>query len=190
MRRRFLMLISLTLVFCFCGCNKEDKVYMTGVWKEKTYVNDFANLELTIPDDWTVCSKQEINETIDNDYESIHIDAMAKNEVTGGNMVIMYENLIQVENSDIDERQYFNALKEQNTVSYSSMEIDYVKPPACREIESTYETLINGEKYFSINTTFDSLDISQTFFVRKIGNYMAIILYTDGINRMEIDFTK
>ena len=127
MKRKNIILVLMIIVFCFCGCEKNGTIFTSGMWNEKTYVNEFANLELTIPADWVIYSKQEIDENVNNVQEAINIDAMAKNENTGNSIVIMYENLEQIDCLNINENDYLEILKEEFVNSYYR-EGEYVKP--------------------------------------------------------------
>lgn len=192
MKRKNIILILITVVFCFCGCDKNEAIFTTGVWNEKTYVNEFANLELTIPTDWVICSKQEIDANVNNVQEAINVDAMAKNETTGDSIVIMYEELGQIDCLNIDEGDYLEILKKEFVNSYSNDTDVYVRPNyelAIHRVESgaNYSVLIGDQKYFATDTTFSNLDMQQTFFVRKVDNYMVVILYTTDTNELNIN---
>lgn len=176
MKKIKLLLLMITLV-ALAGCseNMAGKDFSLGEWNGKTYVNAFAELEYNIPEDWTICSKEEMRASLTNVNSTQYCDAMAKSNDGRSITIFMYEDLTN--DRFMDEEEYLTGIQKQFGRERKNDTGDILATEV--RMSSKISKKMFGEKqYYVLPTEFDSMNIKQDFAVRKVGDYMVVILTT------------
>lgn len=182
--------------------NMEDATadFAMGEVTNGVYSSDFSKMTFTAPDGWTFSSQDEILQMMDvgldisgevsevngGDAElnkkilekTTIYDMVAMNELTGENVIIMYENIPAY---GLDPKEYTvddymeNAVKMLNSVD----SIQYTQ-------SGEKETVTLGDREF-VKTTFEAsmpelnYTTSQTYYVSQIDDFMMSIVSSAGI---------
>lgn len=145
-----------------CGTMKtqEAEVIVTQVTSEP------GSITFTLTEDWTVQRSEELKETM-NPKEGQVYDLFARNNETGTNINILYEDLTQTEGGTLVRmNDYITALKESLE---SSKDYSY----SCTEAVAEE---LSGEEYQVFSTKVPELEGTQYFYIRRIDDTMMIMI--------------
>ena len=178
----------------------EGTDYERGVVENGVYHSDYADLTFETPDGWTELTEEQLlnmmnlgleltgNEDMMNEElmkQSAIYDYSAR-DVNGGNIAIMYENLKVSMGSladSMDEETYLTSVQKQ-LQGVSGVTYDDLTGP--EEVE------LCGNTYYKIShkATYDIMGgytVSQNYYVRKIDDFMLLILLTSGADGEDMD---
>ena len=163
-----------------------------GSVENGVYTSDFANVKFTAPDGWEFANDEyiatmmnlglEVTEN-NNDLTKAMLeqttiyDAMCLEQSTGKNLIFMFENLAKEvpDPSKFTVEDYASALDQQfssaaNVSVTNKSDIEHVT--------------LNGEDYikqtYTINYETLGAETKQTYYARKIGNYVLGIIASPG----------
>lgn len=157
--------------------------FESGKISDGVFVSKYANIRITPPsDEWTFASDEEILKLMNIALESdILSDEVKKNaqlikqrtvydcvlkKDNGSNLIVMYENLQGTD--EIDGKTYLESVKTQ----FSSLGVG--------SAGNVTEEPLAGENYFRLDTVaeYSGITMDQTYFCRKIGSRVLIIILT------------
>lgn len=163
-----------------------DMAYVLGSADGSQYINDFAELTLTVSDGWYLYSDEEVLELMGISNADSYTDeelnqilssmqvvygAVADDEI-GTTVMIFFENL----GVSIDGTSYDSA-------SYTDLTISQLEESGYT-VESPYTVEIRGNTYYRIDATldYDGLLVSQTALIRRIDDFMfgTMVTSIDG----------
>ncbi len=205
MKKLFAIMLALILLLTACGSpapvEQEDPIstpeivdpivpeepakLTRGTWDGNVFTNDSISLKITFPSWWTHASDEELAATLGNtkEYmaedlfdaamETTLYDLQAIDPLTGDNIVLSYENLSQSTGytDNLDEETYLELLKQQAD-SGLSMELAFA--------DTFFPVELNGLRFMGLESsvTFDGIDMTQYYFVRKHGEHMICVICT------------
>lgn len=154
-----------------------------GIWTDSTYTNSYMNLTFSMPDTWVYASDEDIANTMSIAAENLSeaglelsedmleqqsiYDMMSQSTTTTSSVMVMYENLsMTIGGSMYTEELYLNSVKKQ----LEDLEMGYTFP------DDITTTTIGEETYSALNTEYGEGELYQTYYVRKINNYMTCII--------------
>lgn len=163
-----------------------------GSVRNGVYTSDFANLKFTAPEGWEFASDEYIASMMNislevtgnnNDLtktileQTTIYDALCKEQSTGKNILIMYENIAKEvpdpTNFTVDD--YVDAVEKQ----FDSMTNLTFTKKSSREY-----VIINGEEYLKqvLTVKYDQMnyETEQIYYARKVGNFMLAIIASSG----------
>ncbi len=178
------LIAALLALLAFAGCGSGTQL-SHGVWEGNTFSNESTGIKITADDSWTISSDDDLaslmNITVDKitDGESnifqeyvLKLQTIYDAMVTtpnGSSIVVMYENLAYSASTGLTEEEYLDVLKDNLPSQLSGLECnfgDYSK----QEIGSNTYTLLKAE--------ITDYALEQYYFVRKLDNYMSVIIVT------------
>ncbi len=153
-----------------------------GSWDGDVFTSEFAHLSFTLPEGWTAVSEEELAGMmgIAEDFlkeenkwileaaklQTIY-DMIARDELTGNNVIIQYENLAKnPDAASMSETEYLEVLKKQ-LESLEEMDYSFGEP---------YSASFSGSEYSGIRANEAGLGLEQYFFIRKQNGYMVTII--------------
>jgi len=166
------------------GCGgSEQKELTRGVWEDDTYVSEYANLKVSLPEGWTAATDEELAEimgvaadilteqgteiTQELLEKTTIYDMMAQNLSTGANILVMYENMnLTAGGSKMDLEEYVEALKTQMA------EVDIYKSVEYGDLR---EEKIGEDTYQVMEANVLDYEFSQYYYLRKIDKYMLVV---------------
>lgn len=173
-----LAVIMLVCTLTGCGSNK----FTRGTWTdEQNFVNESAEISVSVPEDWTHATDDELAEIMgiaadsmkEDGNSNVITDAMLKLSTiydamiyapSQSNLIIMYQNLDIV--GDITEDGYIETTKEQ----LEETEFGYT-------YSDVFEQKLGSATYKGLTGTIEGA-FSQTILVRKVDNYMVVVMST------------
>ena len=200
-KKSFAVLIALALLVsvlsgCAFGGSAESEAQepaeedIKGEWKDDVYTNRYLNLSFTLPEGWTASSDEEMLELMNLGSELMENKAgltsellkvkvvynmMAADSTTGSNIIVTMENLaLTIGGTGIDEEAYAEAVAAQlqavDSFDYTIGERSHVE--------------IAGETFLKVPVTMnaDGVTLEQAYYLRRVGEYMAILMVTDTDN--------
>lgn len=170
----------------------KDTDFERGTVDGDVYTSDYSGVKFTLPSGWSFMSEEDVLATMNIGFDVtdanitaelleqlVIYDSVANNASTGESIMFMYENITKTvpdPDSFTVEDYYESALK-----SASNM-MDGVTITGSDETETVD---IDGTDYikYVMNTSYDDygFELTQTYFGRKIDNFIFIIAYTSGI---------
>lgn len=182
------MLVGCNNVPSGSGDNKGDtpKAELSrGTIDGDVYTNEYLGFNFTKPESWVYSTDEEIaaalNVAVDTTLGENFKDALENNPSTYDMMVVdtltrtninvAYENLTKTFSSNITEKQYVEALKQQLS-SVSGMTVTF---------PDEYETAKLGDgEYTKVVCSANAYGASMTqvYYLRKIDKYMAMVIAT------------
>ena len=183
MKRIISLLLALSMVFLFVGC--QNPAPTRGTIDEDVYKNDFLKFEFTKPASWVYYTDEEIAKAInasadvfndENLKEALKnnptvYDMMVVDSITRTNINIGYENLSKSFSRNITVEQYIEALKEQ----FGKInEMNVIFP-------DEYTKAKLGETEFTrvvCKTVAGGMYMTQVYYLRKTDNYMCFVIAT------------
>lgn len=146
----------------------------------KTYTNDFLGVSFTLPEGWEFADQDYIDNIMNagaeytgadvSELSSIY-DMMAVNSADNTNITVMFENLTLTPGAgSMTAEEYAGTLSEQLT---SFEEFAY-------EASELTTKKLAGEDYVVLNTAVPDYGTYQDYYIRRIGDYMAAILFSGG----------
>ncbi len=155
-----------------------------GTFDGNVYESEFLGLKFTKPESWVYSTDEEISaamgysadilgENIKQAFENntVVYDMMVRDTLSGTNINISYEDLAKSLATNITEKQYIEAVKQQfanvegMTVTFSD-EIETVKLGDCDFTRVICSSSIYG------------VEMTQVYYIRKIENYMSNVIVT------------
>lgn len=159
-----------------------------GVWEDNVYTSDFANLKFEMPAEWNYASDEEMatlfNFSADQlaeagmafskemiEARSVY-DMMAQSATTGSSVAVVYENLNFV-------------------IGGSSMEIGAILDKMQSDLTDTgmgytfdahSQGSIGSESYDVLNAKIDEYNMSQKYYLRRVGSHLLTVIVTAGPN--------
>jgi hypothetical protein len=198
MKKLLSILLRIACIVCFaaCGSSKNEPSeqpdpekatvqFSRGTWNSDytEFVNESTDLHITITSDFTPLSDEDLVRNYmngrdvdlaswtDEDYKTeISIpEAAFVNYNNGYNTGILYENLAAEKALSISEDTYIKVSTGKIKDPYPDMTMGDV-----------YDLTLNGKNYRAIDLEYitSGRSVSQTMAVRKVGNYMLIIVFT------------
>lgn len=200
-KKSFAVLIALALLVsvlsgCAFGGSAESEAQepaeedIKGEWKDDVYTNRYLNLKFTLPEGWTASSDEEMLELMNLGSELMENKAgltsellkvkvvynmMAADSTTGSNIIVSMENLaLTIGGTGIDEEAYAEAVASQLQAVDN---FDYT-------IGERSQVEIAGGTFLKAPVTMnaDGVTLEQAYYLRRIGEYMAILMVTDTDN--------
>lgn len=177
------LVIICILTLCACG-NKSSNDVSRGKTSDNVYKNESINLTFTKNDDMLFATDEEIaammnvsKDILENGDKIFEVsklttvtDFLAKDPVTGNNVVLVFEDLVKTGNSGITISQYIeaskNQLKGQSGFNYTFGDESEIKLG-----EETYTKL-------TAKLNYSGTKMNQSFYFRKVGKYMVCITVT------------
>lgn len=187
MRKTALVLLALVMVLGLAACGEsiaeQNAKIARGEINGNVYTSTYNGITFTKPDSWVYATDAEIAASVNlgaealdqNNFEktvseAVSVYDMSVKDPTGGsNVMILYENL-SLSNPKITESEYLatleKQLKEQTAIAYT--------------IGQTATKTIGGKVYKSLEMTasYSGISMAQTYYVRKIDNFMVGIIIT------------
>ena len=157
--------------------NEEKTTFSRGIIEGNTYTNNFLDIQFTKPSDWEFSSDDEIMSILDATgmYDKIEdildagigiYDVVAKNS-DGNSVMIGAVNLEAVGQVNMDEQDYIESVVPAlESMGYTFGDVSNVK--------------LGSQKYLSAlgSITYGNISINQSYYVKKINNYMTFIIIT------------
>ena len=206
MKKALALILVLFSIATICACSKKgddnntgdtgsistkdtdntpsEKSFQRGTVENNTYTSTFIGLKLKLDDSWTFSSDEEMLEMMDLGSELLSdqqklaaeiskqqtvYDAMAQ-QASGSNVIIMFENMsLTDDGNSYDETRYAEVLKQQLDLSDLTYSYDDLK---------TIKIADENYLLLSTKTEYNSVQIEQSFLIRKIDSYMAVICIT------------
>lgn len=158
---------------------KENKTeYEAGTINGQTYTSDFAGITMQIPDSWKFKSESDL-ESLEDEVTTWDVWA----ESTSGSSLALCVETLKI--STITPEKYISILEGMVKEQYAAQGL------TVDEIKTTETTVIAGETYniFELTLKSNGIDMTQRYYIRKIGKYMISILGTtiDGITETQED---
>ena len=185
MKKLTSLLLAVVMVVLLVGCMGGSVEISRGTTSGDTYRSETLNLQFTKPASWVYATDEEIaaavnvgadlldNEDLKTALENnpAIYDMLVKDLSTGTNVMIGYENLAKTLSSNITEKQYLDAVKEQFG-AVSSVKVTF---------SETYDTVKLGKTDFLrvvCNTTASGVSMQQVYYVHKMDGYMGLVIVT------------
>lgn len=158
-----------------------DKIITQGSWNDNVYTNEFAEIQMTLPDDWTYSSKEQMAELMQVGSEYLTDEAKFEAELSEMSLVycaVVYDTATGNSIAVILEKQYTNLDAEQYIDIISQKLLD-----SFEEIQYTIDDIgtqsICGKEYITCQATLTQNKTSQTYLARRVGDYMVDIIITN-----------
>ena len=194
MQRIIAVILSLVMLFVLASCglekglqsiaSEQNKAITRGTIEGDTYSSEYAEITFTKPEAWTFSTDNEIAELMNASADVLDqsnfqktvtsmisvYDMMVKDPATGANISVAYENLKLTNKTNISYDEYFEAFNKQ----YSNQTAFSV------EIGKRFEKALGVQHYkaCSYNLSYNDVDMKQYAYIRKIDNFMHIIMIT------------
>ncbi len=155
-----------------------------GTWEGLTFTSEFAGLSLTLPSDaWTIATDEELAELMDIGTEATDLDEMqqvlakllvvqdmmAQNSETGESILLQYENLgLQAGGETVTTEDYADLLVD---TLLATDALPYT-------VDEPRERTICGRAYIEVPARVEEYGLSQSYFVRREGDYMVELVLT------------
>ncbi len=137
----------------------EEKPFSRGYTSDGVYINEWANIKFTFPEDWDETEFVELDESLG--YSELQIF----NAATSENMSVLLEKV----NKTINEKLYLVAVKSRLPAQFEEMGMVPV-------FGETREETVGGQKFTVMDITFEEeTGFVQRFMIRKQGDYMIVI---------------
>ena len=185
MKKIIALILALICVFGLCSCDKEiGKIKITftrGETNEHVYLNESIGIKFTKNENMVYATDEELAammqiglETLGNNKELFELAAttcfLAKDVITGNNVVCVMENLSVSGSSNITNKQYIEAvkaqLKGQTSITYTIGEVSTAKLGS-----ETYDVL-------ALTAQANGVTMAQNMYIRKVGTHMIVITIT------------
>lgn len=177
-----LLAFSLTACSALSDLSSSENKTSRGIISGNTYTSDFTDISLTLPSDWEFSSDEEIAEMAGLATDAIGVDEfsqtlmnnasvydmMAKNTTTQENIIIVYENTIKTGGTQISAEEYLDIVSKQLPAS-----MGYT-------ISEEGNVTLCGNTYLKavFSTEYTGVALSQTYFLRNMGDYVVSIVMT------------
>lgn len=163
----------------------DDILALPGEIGATVYTNEFANLKVTLPEDWTFSSEEDIMALMNLGEEMLSDDEkyaaelgkqatiysmMAQSADSMSNVILMFENLAKTGGLLYDEKDYADVLSSQLE---ALEEMNYT-------IGEATEKTVAGIDFLSVSAEIESSGIitEQCYLIKKLSNYMMCISIT------------
>jgi len=189
-----LLMVMLFLMTSMMGCSalNSGKTLDQGTMEGNVYKNEYFGMSVTVPEEWTIASEEEIeeltksgNEMIAGDDESkkkmlekaelktVYLLSATSEEHGIANFIAMAEKLSLLQNVK-DGKTYLEAVKENLATLVD--EFPY-------EFKDIYTVEIGGKEFYVLETTIDGgiLKLEQTYYAR-VENKYALAFITTSMN--------
>ncbi len=183
MKKIVLLLLAVTMVFAFAGCQKTELT--RGTFDGSIYKNDLMHFEFEKPESWVYSTDEEIAATLNVGVEYLGKDSfknalknnpsvydmMVVDTITRTNINVGYENLAKTLSSNITVEQYIEALKQQ-LADVSAMKVTF---------PDKYDTVTLGKTEFTrvvCDVTASGASMTQVYYLHKMDGYMGFIIVT------------
>jgi hypothetical protein len=185
MKKILALALALIMLSAFVGCNVPRVEISRGTIDGSVYKNEVLDFEFTKPSSWVYYTDEEIaatmNFAVDNllddkfqnalENNSVVYDMMVVDSITRTNISVGYENLGKTSWTNMTEKQYIEALKNQLS-SVSSMNVTFTD-----EIETVKLGNTEFTKCVCTNRV-SGVSMTQVYYLRNIGGYMAMVIVT------------
>lgn len=179
MKKILYVLLAALIVLSLAGCKgKSNTIELSrGSWDadKKVFTNDVTGIKITLTDGYIAATDDELvdayldDSSIDlttADYTKMNnIPDCAFYKLTGENCGVLYENIAAEGEPNISEDDYLDVAIKKLDGSTSN---EY------------YDVTISGNKYRAYDRKIEEAGVTyyQTFAVKNVGGYMAIIVCT------------
>ena len=196
MKKMTAIALALICVLTLAACGnttEKDKAFVCGTVTDNVYESEFSGFKMTVSDGWVFSGEEEIMEMMDftadslseilSDREAKNLelskqktiyDAMAVNQNTGSNVIVMYENMsASIGGSLYTPDSYADVLEDQLTKTGAEAGMDY-------SLKSKESIDFCGNEYLSVTweTETQGITLEQSYLLRKVGDYMLVICIT------------
>ena len=156
------------------------------------YTSDYSGVKFTLPSGWEFMSEEDVLATMNIGFDVtgsaltaelldqvVIYDSVANNSLTGESIMFMYENISKTvpDPDSFTVEDYYEA-----ALNSASQMMDGVTLTGSDETETVD---IDGTEYikYEMHTSYDDygFELTQTYFGRKIDNFIFIIAYTSGL---------
>ncbi len=164
---------------------EEEKTISRGTLNGNVYSSEFLGIKFTKPDSWIYSSDEQIASVMNvgmdmldanefakkaTELASVY-DMMAVDSSTGNNISITYENLKMSGSTDISYDDYIANLKNMMGNLSAITSVGF-------EEASTIDLGSQEFTKLAAHVSYGNVDCDQVYYLKKVGNYMAIIILT------------
>lgn len=182
MKRMIALLLVLTIVFSFAGCDKEnEKPYIAGITEGNVYTQDYFGIKCTLPDEWYFYTDEQIaqvkgytQDLLSEDYAKILeksgsvMEMYASDEDTG--VYTLNVNVEKLSSAKFTEKQCIDKSIEQikGALESSGFNLD-----TCESVKLNFA----GKECSGVNIKgdFQGMAMYQKIAVIKDGRYLICI---------------
>lgn len=170
----------------------KDTDFERGTVDGDVYMSDYSGVKFTLPSGWEFMSEEDVLATMNIGFDVtgsaltaelldqvVIYDSVANNSLTGESIMFMYENISKTvpDPDSFTVEDYYEA-----ALNSASQMMDGVTLTGSDETETVD---IDGTEYikYEMHTSYDDygFELTQTYFGRKIDNFIFIIAYTSGL---------
>ena len=168
----------------------KDTDFERGTVDGDVYTSDYSGVKFTLPSGWEFMSEEDVLATMNIGFDVtgsaltaelldqvVIYDSVANNSLTGESIMFMYENISKTVPDSFTVEDYYEA-----ALNSASQMMDGVTLTGSDETETVD---IDGTEYikYEMHTSYDDygFELTQTYFGRKIDNFIFIIAYTSGL---------
>ncbi|MCM1006655.1 MAG: hypothetical protein NC485_01800 [Ruminococcus flavefaciens] len=170
----------------------KDTDFERGTVDGDVYSSDYSGVQFTLPSGWAFMSEEDVLATMNIGFDVtgsdltaelldqlVIYDSVANNSLTGESIMFMYENISKTapDPDSFTVEDYYEA-----AIKSASQMMSGVTLTGSDETEAVD---IGGTEYlkYEMNISYDDygFELTQTYFGRKIDNFIFIISYTSGI---------
>lgn len=170
----------------------KDTDFERGTVDGDVYTSDYSGVKFTLPSGWEFMSEEDVLATMNIGFDVtgsaltaelldqvVIYDSVANNSLTGESIMFMYENISKTvpDPDSFTVEDYYEA-----ALNSASQMMDGVTLTGSDETETVD---IDGTEYikYEMHTSYDDygFELTQTYFGRKIDNFIFIIAYTSGL---------
>lgn len=170
----------------------KDTDFERGTVDGDVYTSDYSGVQFTLPSGWEFMSEEDVLATMNIGFDVtgsaltaelldqvVIYDSVANNSLTGESIMFMYENISKTvpDPDSFTVEDYYEA-----ALNSASQMMDGVTLTGSDETETVD---IDGTEYikYEMHTSYDDygFELTQTYFGRKIDNFIFIIAYTSGL---------
>lgn len=207
MKKFLAILLALVMLVSFAACSAEEAVkdlaeisnkkITRGTIDGNVYSSEYAQFTFTKPDDWNYSTDEELAALINSSSDMISAssfektladagsvyDMMAKDDVTGSNIMVMFENLtVTNAGRSVTAEEYLDILKENLAGQTTDMTYNFM---------AQEDVTIGGNEYLkaTFTVTIATSILSQVYYMRAIDNVMCVIISTpaNGVTAEDIE---
>lgn len=170
----------------------KDTDFERGTVDGDVYSSDYSGVQFTLPSGWSFMSEEDVLATMNIGFDVtgsdltaellnqlVIYDSVANNSLTGESIMFMYENISKTapDPDSFTVEDYYEA-----AIKSASQMMSGVTLTGSDETEAVD---IGGTEYlkYEMNISYDDygFELTQTYFGRKIDNFIFIISYTSGL---------
>jgi hypothetical protein len=169
-------------LIAIAGCSDSDTKPARGVWDGNRYTSESAHIMFEMPDHWAAATDEELSASMGLRSDAlvkagmkfskemlqakIVYDMMARDEQTGTNVLVLYENLaLSTDGEKLSEDEYLKNLQQ----GLTQTDMGYT-------FKGTDTQTLSEKTYYVLETQVAPARARQYYYVRKIDPYMLVII--------------